>query len=65
MLHFVGFKHDQRYQNALLIFGSPDFHHPGWDLRAQREIAEVDVVVFANGPHDQVPRTKSFTDPNQ
>lgn len=60
-LHFVGFK-DDRYHNAVKVFGQPHYIHPGWDLRAFREIAPGDVIVFANGDDSQTPRTKSFTD---
>lgn len=60
-LHFVGFK-DDRYSNAVEVFGLPDFIHPGWDLRAFREIAPGDTVVFANGDWTQAPRRNSFTD---
>jgi hypothetical protein len=42
------------------VFGLADFIHRGWDLRAQREIAEEDVVVFAGV--EQAPRRKSFDD---
>lgn len=59
--HFVGFK-DDRYWAARKVFGNPEYIHRGWDLRAQREIAEGDVVVFADGPHDQEPRRQSFSD---
>ena len=44
------------------MFGKPDFIHRGWDLRAQREIAEGDTIVFAQGDADQAPRQKSFDD---
>lgn len=64
-LHFVGFRRDQRYQNALVVFGPPDFIHPGWDLRAQREIADGDTVVFARGPADQPPRRMNYNDPEE
>ena len=60
-LHFVGFRGDE-YVRAVRIFGPPDFIHRGWDLRAQREIAEGDSVVFATGPHDQQPRVRSYND---
>jgi len=60
-LHFVGFR-DDRYLTALRVFGPPDFIHPGWDVRAAREIAPGDVVVFAQGTADQAPRRQSFTD---
>lgn len=61
MLHFVGFRGDE-YTRALRVFGTPDFIHRGWDLRAQREIAEGDTVVFAKGSFDQPPRRQSFND---
>jgi hypothetical protein len=60
-VHFVGFRGDE-YSRALRVFGPPDFIHRGWDLRAQREIAPDDVVVFATGSFDQVPRRQSFND---
>ena len=61
MTHFVGFR-DDRYWNAVQVFGLPDFIHRGWDLRAQREIAPGDTIVFADGAADQEPRRKSFDD---
>lgn len=61
IVHFVGFR-DDRYWNAVKVFGLPHYIHRGWDLRARRELAEDDVVVFADGPHDQEPRAKSYDD---
>lgn len=60
-IHFVGFRGEE-YHSAVKVFGRPHFIHRGWDLRAQREIADNDVVVFAVGPHDQEPSRKSFND---
>jgi hypothetical protein len=60
-VHFVGF-YGEEYWSAVKAFGPPHFIHRGWDLRARREIADGDLVVFARGPHDQAPRTKSFDD---
>lgn len=60
-LHFVGFRGDE-YVRAQRVFGRPDFIHIGWDLRAQREIAPGDVVVFARGSADQEPQARSFPD---
>lgn len=60
-LHFVGFR-GAEYVSAVRVWGRPDFFHVGWDLRAQREIAEGDVVVFARGPSDQAPSVRSFPD---
>lgn len=64
IVHFVGFK-DDRYHNAVKIFGPPHYIHPGYDLRALRDIAPGDLVVFADGPADQTPRQKSFNDYNE
>lgn len=61
LLHFVGFRGDE-YVCALRTFGEPDFIHRGWDLRAQRELAPGDTVVFATGSCDQEPRKRSFND---
>jgi hypothetical protein len=47
-LHFVGFK-DDRYWNAVAVFGVPDFYHRIWDVRARQEVVEGDIAVFANG----------------
>lgn len=62
--HFVGFKGDE-YHSAVKAFGPPHFIHRGWDLRAQREIADGDLIVFATGSADQEPRRKSFNDINE
>jgi hypothetical protein len=47
-LHFVGFK-DDRYWNAVKVFGLPDFYHRVWDVRARQEVVPGDVAVFATG----------------
>ena len=53
-LHFVGFR-DDRWWNAIRVFGRPDFVHPKWDQRARREIALGDVIVFAEGDETSPP----------
>lgn len=60
-LHFVGFN-DDRYWSAVKVFGLPDFIHRGWDMRAQREIAPGDTVLFASGDDRQEMRRKSYDD---
>lgn len=60
-IHFVGFRGEE-YWSAVKVFGFPDYYHIGWDLRARREIDERDIIVFAQGEHDQKPRVKSFDD---
>lgn len=52
--HFVAFR-DDAYLRAQRVFGPPDFIHPRWDRRARREIADGDVVVFADGGDWQEP----------
>jgi len=52
MMHFVGFK-DDRFHNAVRVFGHPDFVHRFWDHRAVDEVMEGDTVVFASGDEHQ------------
>lgn len=60
-LHFVGFR-DDRYWNAVRIFGLPDFYHRVWDTRAVAEVVDGDMVVFARGAGDQRVSEFSFND---
>lgn len=60
-LHFVGFRGDE-YLRAIKLFGRPDFIHRYHDVRMVKEIAEGDVVVFANGEESKEPRHPSFND---
>ena len=53
-VHFIGFR-DDRYWNAVRVFGRPHFIHRWWDKRARREIAPDDIVVFAEGEWTQEP----------
>lgn len=53
MVHFVGFRGDE-YNRARRIW-TPDFIHPRWDIRARREIADGDIIVFAEGDDRQKP----------
>ena len=46
-IHFIGFR-DDRYWNAVKVWGLPDFYHRIWDNRAKQEISPGDVVIFAN-----------------
>ena len=58
LLHFVGFRND-RYWNAVRVWGLPDMIHPDWDGYAVGDVAPVDTVVFAQGDAGQAVR--SFT----
>jgi hypothetical protein len=60
-VHYVGFK-DDRFLIARRTFGGPVFIHRWWDLRAQRDVGDDDLVVFADGPADQVPRSRNGSD---
>lgn len=58
LVHFVGFR-DDRYWNAVRVFGLPDMIHEAWDRYAADDAAPEDLVIFAEGESDQPPR--SFT----
>ena len=63
-LHFVGFK-DDRYWNAVRVFGLPDFYHRNFDLRARVEIVPGDVAVFAVGSIEDEPKQIGWDDSQQ
>lgn len=63
-LHFVGFKND-RYWNAVKVFGLPDFYHRNWDMRARQEVVPGDVAVFAVGSADDPPKPIGWDDSQQ
>lgn len=58
LTHFVGFR-DERYWNAVRVFGPPDFIHPYWDYYALGDIAPGDTVVHARGDWRDAPRSFS------
>lgn len=58
LLHFVGFR-DDRYWNAVRVWGAPDMIHEAWDNYAADDTAPGDIVIFAYGEWNQKPR--SFT----
>lgn len=60
-VHFVGFRGDE-YWSAVKVFGRPHFIHRWWDLRAQRDIADGDLVVFARGDCRQKPNKYNAPD---
>lgn len=60
-VHFVGFK-DDRVFNAYKVWGKPDMWHRRWDFRARAEVADGDVVVFADGEDTYRPCLYSFDD---
>lgn len=60
-VHFVGFKGDE-FHSAVRVFGEPDFVHRKWDVRAQQEVVEGDVAVFAQGTCQNPAAHPSFDD---
>lgn len=66
-VHFVAFRDEagREYTNAVRLFGPPDFFHRHWDQRAQRDIADWDVVVFARGTEKDEPSRFNFDDSNE
>ena len=60
-IHFIGFK-DDRYHNAVRVFGKPDFFHRYWDVRAMQEVRPDDLAVFATGSDSDAPRLYAFND---
>lgn len=60
-VHFVGFR-DERYWNAVRIWGRPDFIHITYDRYAVQDMAPWDIVVFAKGDWQQEPRYFSGPD---
>ncbi|PCJ68255.1 MAG: hypothetical protein COA62_15950 [Rhodobiaceae bacterium] len=61
MIHFVGFKND-RYWNAIRVWGQPDFVHRRWDHRAISDIEDADTVIFADGNEHQRLARYSYND---
>ena len=65
-IHFIGFaENSPQYQNAVRVFGPPDFVHRVWDVRAKfgGEFDPVqDVRIFAKGTDADTPSPYSFND---
>lgn len=64
-LHFVGFKDTQAFFRAKRVFGPPDFIHRIWDVRALKEIAPGDTVVFFKGTSEDTPSEFAWDDSAQ
>jgi len=61
MLHFVGFR-DDRYHNAIRVFGQPDFVHQRWDWRTIQELTDGDTIIFATGDETKPLARYSYDD---
>lgn len=60
-VHFIGFN-DDRVWNAIKVWGKPDFWHRVWDYRAQVEVVEGDIAIFASGNEKDEPKLYSWDD---
>jgi hypothetical protein len=63
-VHFVGFRGEE-YHGAVRLWGLPDFYHRVWDQRAQREVGEGDLLVFAKYGPDWEPSPYNHDDSNE
>lgn len=61
VVHFIGFRGEE-YWSAVKVFGPPHMIHMGWDRRAQRDIGEADIVVFARGDEHQPMAERNYPD---
>jgi hypothetical protein len=61
-VHFIGFTDTAQFHRAVEVFGKPDFIHRQWDVRAQQEVVQNDIAVFARGNEKQNPTPYSFDD---
>jgi hypothetical protein len=64
IVHFVGFKIDEQLQRAIRVFGSPTYVHPTWDVRAEQEYAEGDVIIYANKTPERIQDHPNYKDWN-
>lgn len=58
LVHFVGFR-DERYWNAVRIWGVPDVIHPALDGYVFSEVAPGDLVILASDDAFAAPRSFS------
>lgn len=61
-VHFIGFKDSTQFHRAITVFGTPDFIHRKWDVRARQEVVKGDVAVFATGNVTDTAVHPSFDD---
>lgn len=61
-VHFIGFTEMSQFQNAVNVFGRPDFIHRYWDRRAKNDVMPNDTAVFAKGTEDSETVPFNFDD---
>lgn len=61
-VHFIGFSNTTQFFRAVKVFGTPDFIHRKWDVRARQEVVAGDVAVFAKGTAHDIAVHPSFDD---
>ena len=54
-VHFVGFRENDEYLHAVMVFGKPDFIHLIHDRRMYREVSPDDTIVFGSRGHEKIP----------
>ncbi len=61
IVHFISFRGEE-YWSAVKVWGKPHYIHMGWDMRAQREIDEGDLIIFAQGSEADQPKIHNYPD---
>lgn len=61
-LHFVGFSTADpwQYLQACVIFGTPEYLHDRWDVRAEQEWYPGDTIVYANNTPRRAEEREEF-----
>ena len=60
-VHYIGFRGDE-FTSAYRLFGGPVVIHRVHDQRAQRDIGEDDLVIFANKETEEIIRPLNAPD---
>lgn len=53
-VHFVGFRGNDEYLHAVMVFGKPDYIHIIHDRRMYREIAPDDTIVLGSKGREEI-----------
>jgi len=61
-VHFIGFRDDRSYWNAVKAFGKPDFIHLIHDHRMYGDVGEEDLLVFGPKAHPDTISQYSWQD---
>jgi hypothetical protein len=61
-IHFVGFRKDQEYWNAVSIWGKPDFIHLIHDHRLYGDLGDQDILILGSKGTDKPDPKYSWQD---